>query len=145
MKREKNRMREESHELDALISKLRLGDDKMSIKTYIQMKGEEIIELELDIDELVDAALGINHVQGFDLNVDLHLVDVDDAAPPIVKLNDAKRHASLLSNFLLNNSLHFGVNEIMSFQKLVGNLDKMTVANLGRQHQRFLNSYFKSS
>ena len=47
---------------------------------------------------------------------------------------DAKRHASLLSSFLLENSLYFGVNEIISFQKLVGNLDKMTVANLGRQH-----------
>ena len=88
-------------------------------------------------DALVDVALGINYV-------DMHLVDVDDVAPPIVKLSDAKRHASLLSNFLLNNSLHFGVNEIISFQKLVGNLDKMTSSNLGTQHQRSLNSYFKN-
>jgi hypothetical protein len=109
------------------------------------MKGEEIIELELSIDELVDAALGINHAQGFDLDVDLHSVHVDDVAPPTVKLRDAKRRASLLSNFLLDNFLHFGVNEIFSFQKLVENLDKMTVANLGRQNQRSLNSYFKSS
>ena len=57
---------------------------------------------------------------------------------------DAKHHASLLSSFLLNNSLYFGVNEIISFQKLAGNLDKMTVANLGRQHQRSLDSYFQS-
>jgi hypothetical protein len=65
------------------------------------------------------------HVQGFDLNVDLHVVDVDDVAPHTVKLSDAKRHASLLlnfllNNFLLNNSLHLGVNEILSFQKLIG-------------------------
>jgi hypothetical protein len=142
--REKNRMREESHELGAMIS-LRLGDDEMAFKTYIQIEGDEITELELSIDELVDAALGINHAQGFDLNVDLHSVDVDDVASPIVKYGDAKHHASLLSNFLLDNSLHFGVNEILGFQKLVGNLDKMTDANLGRQHQRSLNSYFKSS
>ena len=116
----------------------------MSIKIYIQMEGEEIIELELSTNELVDIALGY-YAQGFDLNVDLHSVDVDDVAPPIVKLSDAKHHASLLSNFLLDNSLHFGVNEIISFQKLVGNLDKMTIANLGRQHQRSLNFYFKSS
>jgi hypothetical protein len=32
------------------------------------------------LDELVDAALGIDHGQGFDLNVDLHSVDVDDLA-----------------------------------------------------------------
>ena len=57
----------------------------------------------------------------------------------------AKRHASLLSSFLLEDSLYFGVNEITSFQKLVRNLDKMTVANLGRRHQRSLDSYFKSS
>ena len=109
------------------------------------MEGEEITELELSTNELVVVALGINYAQGFDFNVDLHLVDVDDVAPPIVKLSDAKHHASLLSTFLLDNSLHFGVNEIISFQKLVGNLDKMTVANLGRQHHRSLDSYFKSS
>jgi hypothetical protein len=55
--REKNRMQEELDELGALISKLRLGDDEMSIETYIQMEGEEIIVLELSIDELVDVAL----------------------------------------------------------------------------------------
>jgi hypothetical protein len=60
------------------------------------------------------------HVQGFDLNVDLHVVDVDDVAPHTVKLSDAKRHASLLFNFLLNNSLHLGVNDILIFQKLIG-------------------------
>ena len=86
------------------------------------MKGEEITKLELSIDELVDVALGINHAQGFDLNVDLHPIDVNNVAPPTIKLSDAKRHASLLSYFLLNNSLHFGVNEIISSQKLVGNL-----------------------
>jgi hypothetical protein len=54
----------------------------------------------------VDVALGINYTQleGFDLNVDLHSVDVDDVAPPTVKLSDAKRHASSLSNFLVDNS-----------------------------------------
>ena len=109
------------------------------------MEGEEIIELELNTHELVDASLGINHAQGFDLNVDLHSIDVDDVAPPTVELSDAKHHASLLSNFLLDNLLHFGVNEIINFQKLVGKFDKMTVANLGKQHQRSLNSYFKSS
>ena len=38
-------MREESYELSVVISKLQLGDDEMSIETYIQMEGEEIIEL----------------------------------------------------------------------------------------------------
>jgi hypothetical protein len=143
--RENNRMREESHELGALISKLRLGDGDMAIETYIQMEGKEIIELELSIDELVDVALGTDHAQCFDLNVDLHSIDVNDVGPPTIQRSDAKRHASLLSNFLLDNSLHFGVNEILSSQKLVRNLNKMTIANLGQQHHRSLNSYFKSS
>jgi hypothetical protein len=98
----------------------------------------------LNTDELVDVALGVNYAQGFDLNVDMHSIDVDDVAPPTRKLSDAKHHVSLLSNFLLDNSFHFGVNEITSSQKLVGNIDRMTVANLGRQHHRSLNSYFKS-
>jgi hypothetical protein len=143
--RENNRVREESHELGILILKLRLGDDEISFETYIHMEGEENTKLELSIDELVDATLGINYAQGFDLNVDFHLINVDNVALHTVKLSNAKRHASLLSNFLLNNSLHFGVNDILSFQKLVRNLDKTIVANLGRQHQRSLNSYFKSS
>jgi hypothetical protein len=50
---ENNRMREESHELGIMTSKLELGDDEISFKTYIHMEGEEIIELELSIDELV--------------------------------------------------------------------------------------------
>ena len=55
----------------------------------------KITELELSTDELVDVALEINHAQGFDL----HSVDVNDVDPPTIKLSDAKRHASLLSNF----------------------------------------------
>ena len=52
-------------------------------------------------------------------------------------------HCCLVS--YLESSLYFGVNEMISFQKLIGNLDMMIVANLDRQHQRFLDSYFKSS
>ena len=49
-----------------------------------------------------------------------------------------------MSSFLSENSFYFGVNEIISSQKLVGNLDKMAVANLGRGHQSSLDSYFRS-
>ena len=76
-------MQEELNELGALISKLRLSDSEMSIKTqYIQMEGEENTKLELSTDKLVDVALGINYAQGFDLHVDLHSINVDDVAPP---------------------------------------------------------------
>ena len=41
--KKKNGMLEKSDEFGALISKLRLDDDEMSIRTYIQIKGEKII------------------------------------------------------------------------------------------------------
>ena len=41
---------------------------------------------------------------------------MDDVAPPILKLSDANRHASLLSSFLSENSLYFGVNEILDIK-----------------------------
>ena len=62
------------------ISKLQLGDDEMSIETYIQMQGEEITELELNTDELVDVALGTTFAQDLDFNVILDSEDVDDVA-----------------------------------------------------------------
>ena len=74
---------------------------------YSWWYGEEIIELELTTAELVDVSLGTNYAQDFDLNVDLDSIDVDDVAPPTINLSDAKRHASLLSSFLLKNSLYF--------------------------------------
>ena len=114
--REKNRMQKESDELGALISKLQLDDDEMSIKTYIQMETEEIIELELSSDELADASLGTNYTQDFDPNVDLALVGVDDVAPPTIKLNDAKRHASLLSSFILENSYVLMLMKLLIFK-----------------------------
>ena len=40
----------------------------------------------------------------------------------------------LLLSFLLEYSLYVGVSEIINFQKLVGNLDKMIVANFDSQH-----------
>jgi hypothetical protein len=61
------------------------------------------------------------------------------------KYLDAKYHASLLSSFLAENSLYFGINEINDFQKLVGNLEKIIIDNLGREHHNSLDSYFKNS
>ena len=51
----------------------------------------------------------------------------------LLHLQYAKRHASTLSSFLLENSSYFGVDEIVSFYKLVGDLDKITDAKLGKQ------------
>jgi hypothetical protein len=77
-------MQEKSYELGAMIPKLRLGDDEMSPEICIQIQGEEITELGLSTDELVDDALGINYAQGFDLNVELHSINVNDVASPTI-------------------------------------------------------------
>ena len=84
----------------------------------MDMVREEIIELELSIAELVDVALGTNYAQRLCSQVHLDLVDVNDVAPTIVRHNDVKRHASLLSSFLLENSLNFGVTKMITFQKV---------------------------
>ena len=68
---------------------------------------------------------------------------MDGVAPPAIKLSDAKHHASLLFIFLSKKCLSFGVNEISSFQKLLRNLDKMIVANLGRQHPEIFEILFR--
>jgi hypothetical protein len=44
---------------------------------------------------------------------------MNGVAPHTVKCSDAKCHASLLSSFLLDYPLYFGVNEIFGFHKLV--------------------------
>ena len=43
--------------------------------------------LELSSDELMDVGLRTKYAQDFDLNVDLDALDVDNVAPPTVKLN----------------------------------------------------------
>jgi hypothetical protein len=68
--REKNRTREESDELGALISKSDWVMMRCQLTLTFKMEREEITPLELSTDELVDVSLGINYVQGFDLNVD---------------------------------------------------------------------------
>ena len=40
--RDKSKMQNELDELGDLISKLQLGDDEMSIETYIQMEGKRL-------------------------------------------------------------------------------------------------------
>jgi hypothetical protein len=79
-----------------------------------------------------------------DLSID-PIPNVDDQTPPIVKLTNARHYASMLSHFLLNNSVNFSAQDVINFFKVLGKLDKMGVANLNKQQQRTLDSYFISS
>jgi hypothetical protein len=116
------------------------------MEEYIQMDGEDFIEEELTNTELVDMALEVVEalLSNLDLNVD-PISNVDDQPPPIVKLINSRHHASMLSHFLLNNLVNFSIQDEPNFQKVLGKLDKMGVANLNKQQQRTSNSYFRSS
>ena len=46
--------------------------------------GKRLFGLELSVDELVNASLGTNYAQDFDLHVDLDSKDVDNVAPPTI-------------------------------------------------------------
>jgi hypothetical protein len=109
----------------------------MPVEEYIQMDGKDLIEEELINTELVDVALEVVEASpsNLDLNVD-PIPNVDDQPPPIVKLTNVQHHASMLSHFLLNNSINFSVQDVTNFQKVLGKPDKMGAANLNKQQQR---------
>jgi hypothetical protein len=68
------------------------------------MEGEDIIEAEYCMLELVDMALGQRiEPTSLDLTVEtVNPLDVDERPPPIVKLKDAQQHAQLLATYILN-------------------------------------------
>ena len=62
------------------------------------MQGEDIVDIEYCMLELLDTALGQRiKPTSFNLNAKpLHPLEVDERPPPIVKLVDAQHHAQLL-------------------------------------------------
>jgi acetoacetate decarboxylase len=90
----------------------------MPMEEYIQMDGEDLIGEELTNTKLVDMALEV--VETSPSNLDLNanpIPNVDDQPPPIVKLSNARHHVSMLSHFLLNNSVNSSVQDVTSFKK----------------------------
>ena len=79
-----------------------------------------------------------------DLNID-SILDIDDHLLLIIKLSDAQHHASIMSYFLLNNSLHFDVLDILDFSKILTKFDKIGATNLNKQPQKSLDFSFKPS
>jgi hypothetical protein len=66
--------------------------------------------------------------------------DADDHPPPIVKFPQA--HAQLLSNLCI---LHrFLVINVMNMQSFMNKLNKMSISNINKHHQRTIDSYFCS-
>ena len=60
-------------------------------------------------------------------------------------LTDAPQHAQLLATFLMDNSLDFTPAYLMTLQGISEKLNKIYVVNLNWQHQRTIDSFFKST
>ena len=103
--RGKVRLTKKCKDLALLISKLQLGQDEMSFKDYMIMKGEDIIEVEFCMSKLVDVALEQRiKTHSFDFNAELlDSLNVDERPPPIVKLTNAQHHAQLLARVPMDN------------------------------------------
>jgi hypothetical protein len=119
----------------------------MSFEEYVVMEGEDIIEAEYCMSKLVDMALG-QRIKPASLDHIVETVnplDVDERPPPIVKLTDAQQHAQLLATFFMDNSLDFTSAYLMKLEGILEKLNKIFVANLKWQHQRTIDSFFKST
>ena len=126
---EKVRMVKESEELAALIAKLKLGDAELPLQDFVDMVGEECIEAEYGTNDLVNLAFenGLTTAHDFDSNTEV--VDVDDQPLPVVRLSTAQHHAQMLFYFIMDNSQDFNAHDVMEFEKILGRLRKMTIAN----------------
>jgi len=140
--REKVRMVKESEELAALIAQLKLGDAELPLQDFVDIAGEECIEAEYGTNDLVNLAFENGLTMAHDFNFNTEVVNVDDQPPPVVRLSATQHHAQVLSHFSMDNSQDFNVHDVMEFEKILGRLRKMTIANRGRHHQRTLETYF---
>jgi hypothetical protein len=111
------------------------------------MEGEDIIEAEYCMSELVDMALGqiIEPASLYLIAKTVNPLDVDERPSPIVKLTDAQQHAQLLATFFMENSLDFTPADMMKSQGILEKLNKIYVANLKWKHQQTIDSFFKST
>jgi hypothetical protein len=98
----------------------------------VVIEGEDIIEVEYCMSELVDKALGQRiEPTSLDLTGETeNPLDVDERPPPIVKLTDAQQYAQLLATFFMDNSLDFIPAYMMKLQGILEKLNKIYVANL---------------
>ena len=143
--REKLRMKEATNELASLISSLNLGSEEMPIEEYVQLAREEIVDAEYNMVELVDLAWGREIHLGLDLNEEpMEGNDVDDQPTPIVKLPQAREYAQLLSNFAMEHPSEFSVVDVMNMQSFMDKLNKMSISNINKHHQKTIDSYFRS-
>ena len=87
------------------------------------MDGKDLIEEELTYIELVNMVLEVVEASPSNLDLNVDPILNDDQSPPIVKLSDLQHRTSMLSHFLLINSINFNIQDVTNFQKKLGKLD----------------------
>ena len=93
---EKLRMKEATNELTSLISTLNLGSEEMLIEKYVQLVGEEIVDGEHSMVELVGLVWGREIHLGLNLNEEpMKNNHVNDQPTPIVNLPQAQLLSTL--------------------------------------------------
>ena len=71
--------------------------------------------------------------------------DVDDHPTPIVELVEAREYALSLSNFGVEHSLKFStILDVMNMQFFRNILNKISISNINKHHQKTILSYFHS-
>ena len=61
-------MNEATNKLTSLISSLNLGSEEMLVEVYVPLTGEEIVDVEYNMVELLDLAWDIKFHLGLDVN-----------------------------------------------------------------------------
>ena len=96
---EKLGLKEATSESTSLISSLNLGSGEMLIEEHVQLAGEEIVDTEYTVAELVALAWGRETHLVLDLNEEpIHGNVVDDQPTPTGKLPQAHEYVQLLPN-----------------------------------------------
>ena len=118
----KSRLTKEYEDLALLRSKLQLGQDEMPFVDFLIMEGEDIIQVEYCILELVDVALRQRQEPpSLDLTVEpLDFLNVDERPPLRVKLANAQHHVQLLATFLMGHPLEFTPIDVKKLHVIIG-------------------------
>ena len=111
----------------------------------MQLAREEIVDVNYNMAELVDFTWGREFHLGLDLNEEpMKGNDVDDQPTPLVKLPQAHEYAKLLSIFPLEHPLEFLIIGVMTMQSFMNKLNKTSISNISKHHQKTIDSYFCS-
>jgi hypothetical protein len=145
--RVRGRMDAAAAELSALIAALNLGDLALEVEEFVDCEPPGIEEQLTDA-ELVAVVLaedGIGAVEEMELedydSSDDEVEDPNSAAPPLVKLQEARVYAALLLQFVQDQP-YYPSDLQMCINRVQGELSRTAVANLNRLSQTTIDQFF---